>query len=55
MYGHDSSWIPEIAPLDPETKNPNTPVPSEPYEPSIVPDIPNQIIRSQSVTPNSSV
>ena len=55
MYGHNSSWIPEIAPFDPETKNPNTPVPSEPYEPSIVPDIPNQIIRSQSVTPNSSV
>ena len=51
----NSSWIPEIAPLDTETKNPQTPVPSEPYEPSIVPDIPNQIIRSQSVTPHSSV
>ena len=55
MYGHDPNWIPEIAPLEAVTKNPSTPCPSEPYEPSIQPEISGPIIRSLSVTPNSSV
>ena len=55
VHGSQSSWVPELPPVNDETRAPASPMPDTEYEPSLAPEPVALVNRSPSITPHSSL